>query len=293
MKLSVILLTYNSQNTIMNCLNSLADNYNVEFKKKEYEVIVFDNNSPDTTLSEVKNFFQENSHIKHQISQSSKNLGYAAGINKAVEYTSGKYILILNPDTTVKNEGLARMLDYIEEDEKVAIMGGRLVSENKIVEKSAGNDFNLLHVLSLSLGVDSLFKMRFAPDTIEDVNWVSGGCMLVRRKIFQDLNGFDERYFMYVEDADLCRRARDVDYKVVYFPEFEVTHEAHASGSREFAIANIYKGLRHYSRKFHGQLEQFLIQFLLVAKAGLLIAISKIVRDNKLHDTYSKALKEI
>lgn len=293
MQLSIILLTFNSQNTIEKCVQSIVANFEKELEKNEYEILIQDNASQDNTRQVLSKLKKKHPTLPLSIHTSEKNLGFAAGINKVSKKAKGDFLLILNPDTQIKNDLVKRMILFMREDEKTGVMGGRLTSTTGKVEKSAGNDFGILHVFLLALGLDKYTGMRKAPNTIQRVDWVSGGCMLIRKKLFVDLQGFDEQYFMYLEDADLGKRARGVGYRVIYFPDFAVIHTEHASSDKSFAIGQIYKGLMIYSRKFHAKSTHILVQFLLAAKARLLASLASRAGKKKLSYAYKNALKNV
>ncbi len=293
MVLSIILLTYNSEQTIQTCLDALIKHYGKEFAKKEYEIVCYDNDSKDDTVKKVKDFFDQNKSVPNKVVQSDKNNGFAKGINNASKHAEGTYLLFLNPDAEVINDKIKNAIEYLNDNNDVALLGGKLITGDGDVEKSTGHEFTLFHVFLMSLSLDSLFGMRSAPTSTQDVQWVSGGFMFARKTDFNSLKGFDEAYFMYLEDADIARRARNEGKRVVYYPYPEAIHTGHASGSREFAITNIYKGIIIYGKKFNNQSSRDLIQFLLRAKARVLIALSYVVGSQGMRSTYQAALKSI
>lgn len=264
-----------------------------ELIKKEYEIICYDNDSKDDTVKKVKDFFDKNRGIQRKVIESNENNGFAKGINNASKHAQGTYLLFLNPDAEVINGKIKNAIEYLEDSKDVAILGGKLITRDGDVEKSTGQDFTLLHVFLMSLSLDSLLGMRSAPTDAQEVDWVSGGFMFTRAADFKSLKGFDEKYFMYLEDADIAKRAREKGKKVIYYPYPEAIHTGHASGSREFAITNIYKGIIIYTKKFNTQGSLDLIQFLLRAKARVLIALSYVVGSQGVRSTYQAALKSI
>lgn len=292
MQLSIIILTYNSQEEITRCLASIAQHYAPQLNSEKFEIIIADNASKDNSIKTVKSFFKE-TKFAHLIIQNKENLGFAKGINEAVKKAKGKYVVFLNPDTKLLNQGFEDALEYFKTNAKTGIIGGKLQNTQGDIEKSTGTDFGVWHILLLTFGLDSIFGQRKAPGSTVSVDWVSGGCMIVPTQLFLDMDGFDERYFMYVEDADLCRRSRAIDMKVVYLTQLEVEHVSHASGNREFAIVNIFKGLSIYAQKFNDPKTSNLIQFLLRAKARILIAFSYCLGNKTMRNTYRNALKAV
>ena len=292
MVLSIILLTYNSEQTIEVCLNALFKHYQKEFAAKEYEIVCYDNNSKDNTIKIVKDFFAEHKGIQNKVIKSEENNGFAKGINNAAKFADGTYLLFLNPDAEVVNNKIRNAIQYLSDNKSVSILGGKLISKNGNTESSTGHDFTLFHVCLLCLSLDEIFNMRSAPKEAQEVQWVSGGCMFVVKEDFKSLGGFDEKYFMYLEDADISRRARSKGKKVIYYPYPEAIHTGHASSNREFAITNIYKGIMIYTKKFNLRWSN-LIQFLLRAKARVIIAFTYISGNQSLRETYKAALNSI
>lgn len=287
--LSIIILTYNSQDTIVECLKSIEQSYQNKFQQKEFELIVSDNNSTDATLDVVKKYLDKSKNfLKKAVIQNRQNVGFAKGINQAAQKAEGDVLLFLNPDTIVLNKGIVEMNKYMGGNENVAIMGGRIKKSETEDELSAGRDYSPLHVFLLALSLDEKLGMRFAPQKIQIVDWVSGGFMLVKKDVFEKLGGFDEKYFMYLEDADLGKRAREAGYEVVFHPAGEVLHKNHGSSNKGFAIASIYKSLIRYTQK-HYQSALFLVKFLLVAKAKLIVAVSLFTNNKANKHTYKKA----
>ena len=117
--------------------------------------------------------------------------------------------------------------------------------------------------------------------------------MMVRSDVFRNLGGFDENYFMYVEDMDLCLRAKKENYKTYFSPSAIILHKGQGSSSRSFAIKNIYKGLIYFNKKHGNNLSLLLIKSLLVFKASVLVLLGKIINNKYLVLSYKEALKSI
>lgn len=294
--ISIIILTYNSSNHISACLDSIFKFYGEEIKEKKLELIIVDNNSTDGTRGAVFDFFQEekSSELKIKIKenltfiQNRENTGFAKGANLGAEEAKGEILLFLNPDTKFVDKSLTKASFDLEN--KTAIVGGKMKSAEG-VENSAGKFYSILNILFFALGIENIVGIRFAGDKKKYVDYVSGGFIFVEKKVFDELSGFDEKYFMYVEDMDLCFRAKKLGYKVLYNPEIALVHYKHGSSSRSFAIINIYKGIYYFFKKNRGQIEYFFVRLILSAKAIGVILLGFITRNREYVRTYKEALR--
>jgi len=122
---------------------------------------------------------------------------------------------------------------------------------------------------------------------------VSGGFVAIRGEVFKQLNGYDADYFMYVEDMDLCFRAKELGFKTIYMPCAVIRHQGQGSSNREFAIVNIYKGIQIFNSKHSSFFMQQYVKNLLSLKAALIIFIASVFGRRTLVETYQKALKNI
>lgn len=288
-KVSIIILTYNSSSYISDLIKSIkALNPNTS----DYEIIVVDNSSVDDTVSQVSRTtprFGGQASIK--LIENEKNLGFAAGINRGSKEANGEYLLFMNPDTVFEKGNINDLFSVFDMFENAGIVGGKLIDKNGKEEKSAGRFFGLFEIFLMALGLDETFGVRTCPKEIKKVAFVSGGFMMVKKELFKKLNGFDENFFMYVEDVDFCKRTKNKGYQTYFTPDVCLMHFSHGSSSRSFAIENIYKGLLYYTKKHGNILSYSLVKLVLKLKAALLVIIGTIINNSSLADAYSKALK--
>ena len=282
-KVSVIILTYNSSAYISELIKSTKE-FNPD--GSSFEIIVVDNSSTDDTLVKLKPFENEITIKKNE-----KNLGFAGGINEGAKIAKGDYLLFINPDTKFDKGKIEDLVSVFEKFGKVGIVGGKLIDKNGRAEKSTGRFFGLFEIFLMSLGLDEAFGLRSSPKEIKKVDFVSGGFMMVKKQVFEKLNGFDENFFMYVEDVDFCKRAKNAGYQTYFTPETELVHVSHGSSDRSFAIENIYKGLFYYTKKHGNIFSYYLVKLLLRLKAIVLVIIGTIFNNSYLVDTYGKVLK--
>jgi GT2 family glycosyltransferase len=286
-KLSIVILSYNTKNLTLVCLKSIVYRYKAKLQKKEFEIIVVDNNSSDNSAYCIKDYIVS---IKYggiiNLIQSEENLGFAKGCNLGARFAKGKYLLFLNSDTQVLDKGFIKMVQFLEENPKVAILGGKLKNIDGSLQPSVGKFYNLFNLFFLLLGKDN----RQSPKDIARVDWVSGACLMIRKDIFNRIKGFDGHLFMYMEDMELCYNARKSGFFTYFYPDVSVAHQELGSSNRAFAIKYIYKGILYFYRK-HRNYEYGLAKFMLVIKATVAILIGSLSGNSNLKTTYQEALK--
>lgn len=276
---SIIILSYNTKEYLSSCLQSIYK----YVSHTPYEVIVIDNDSSDRSAEMIEKDFK-----KVRLTKSKENLGFAKGANLGAKQAKGEYLLFLNSDTTFINDAIQLLYRSIQ-IHKGGIVGGRMLNLDGTTQRSFGNFYDLLHVAQMLFGGDSA-ELLHVPKTQSRVDWVSGGFMLIRKDVFDKLKGFDENFFMYIEDMELCFRARKFGYKTYYCPEAIIKHIGHGSSNRQFAIVHIYKGLLYHYKKHYSPLQYGVLKILLITKAVVAFFTGVVTSNPQLQDTYKKAL---
>lgn len=284
-EISFVILTYNSEAFIDKLINSLFLFLEEDIQEDRAEVIVVDNNSEDNTVPLVKK-------IKNiTLLENKTNLGFSKGINRGVSVAKSNYVVIINPDTELKEGNFYKVLEQFKNDEKLAVIGGKIIGKNDKYEKSAGKFLKTFEIMLMSLGLDEVFEVRFSPDKLQEVDFVSGAFMIIKKSIFDELSGFDENLFMYVEDMEFCYRVKKAGYKVIFDPNIIIFHNSHGSSSRGFAIKNIYIGLLYFQKKHGNSLSFLLVKILLCLKARSLVLVGRIINNKYLASTYLEVQK--
>jgi GT2 family glycosyltransferase len=277
---SIIILSYNTSDLLHQCLSALYT-----YLPEQAEVIVVDNDSSDGSVEMIKKQFPKVSIVINK-----ENLGFAAGINIGVKKATGTYLLLLNSDAMIQDNGISDMITFLEHDRTIGVLGGLLVNEDGTIQRSYGSFYTLPAVTRMLLVGD---KGELIGQTIakpEAVDWVSGGFMLIRKEIFDTIDGFDGNFFMYIEDMEFCYRVIKHGYKVCIFPSVRVYHVGQGSSNRSFAVQHIYKGLRYFYKKHRKPWEYMIVTLLLIVKAIALIGIGSLTKNDYLVTTYRKAL---
>jgi len=224
MKLSITIVNYHSEKPLRKFLQSL-EAYRPEFL---HEVIVVDNSQSREEMRDLQEDFGE----WLQVIEVHQNLGFGAAQNKAVKKAKGEYILIANPDMEVTEASLKDLLDYGHDIKDFGIIGPQLIYPDGDVQESCRRFPRFSDLLVNRLRFLPGFNKRARSYLMEgrslskptQVDWLVGAAMLMKRDRFEELGGFDERFFLFFEDTDLCRRAKEVGYDVWYFPESQFVH---------------------------------------------------------------------
>lgn len=293
MKLSIVTLNFKKKDLTIACLASLYSHYKDQFEKGEMETIVVDNYSEDDSVKVVRNAIKKYSYHHVELIANSENAGFGKGCNLGASHAKGKYVLFLNNDTQVQNKGFLDMVEFLDHHPEIGILGGRMKNEDGTSQASAGKFYTFFNAILMILGMQRLGFLYSSPNEIKKVDWVSGGCMMVKKEMFEKIGGFDKEIFMYFEDVELSYRAKKKGFLTYYFPGSETLHIGQGSSNRSFAVINIYKGLMFFYKKHMPQWQTNMIKLFLVVKALLLVQIGKLTRNHYLSSTYEQAFTAI
>lgn len=300
MKLSIIIVSYNTSTLLQNCLSSVYKALSFGNLDKTSEVIVVDNASADESVRMVAENFP-----KVHLICNKKNVGFAKANNQGIRKAKGKYILLLNSDTVVPPDALTNLLIAAKKEKDVAVVGGRLLNTDGSIQASAGFSPNLFRVFCWMTFLDDLpyLSLFLQPYHIEErkfyekpqqIDWVSGACLLLKREVLAKVGSLDEKIFMYGEEVEWCYRVAKAGYKILYTPEANIYHSKGASGEgKEAGIIEEYSYLRYFYLK-HKPYWQYLILSALLAYGALLrfVVFGIIGRYRERRDLYAKLLKK-
>jgi GT2 family glycosyltransferase len=272
MPISFIIVTHNSADFIGDCINSVSCQKSNDITT---EIILVDNASTDSTVEILRNKFPD-----ILLKENRENVGFAAAVNQAVSYSNREYILLLNPDTIIKENFIEKIFSSMQKYPDASIVGVKLVDEKKKHHPSAWKKISLMTIFvemffPYNLSIKLVTEQPVKPSRVQNV---SGACMLIRRDVFKKLNGFDTRFFLYYEEIDFCMRANKKGYKVYYNPEIEVVHYTAKSSSndKEDFFFNLYNNKLLFIKK-HFSFPFYLTGYLFIITGILLrIAVSVI-----------------
>ena len=257
MDLSIIIVSFNTKNLLVSCVKSIQE-YSKGIK---FEIIVVDNDSKDGSVEAAKN-------LGVRVIGNNKNLGFATANNQGVKISNGKYLLFLNSDTEIHDNVLGEMVHWMDLTSKAGIATCALKNKDGSMQATGGyfptlsrvfswmtiqdlpfvdnliKPFHPYHAKSLFFRGDSFYKTK------KELDWVTGAFLLTRRDVLEKAGGWDESFFMYVEEVDLCYRVIKLGYEVWYMPEWDITHLGGASSkNEEFSLVSEYQGLKKFYKK--------------------------------------------
>lgn len=216
------------------------------------EVYVVDNDSQDR-IEEVVAKFRAHSDIPVTLIRNGRNLGFAKANNQAIRRCSGKVVALLNPDTRVTKGALGRVMEWMATRPDVGIVGPKLLNPDGSLQESVRRFPGLLDQSLILLKLHHLWPSAppfrrylakdFAYEKEQDVDQLMGAALFVRRKVFEGIGLLDERFFIWFEEVDFCKRAKQAGWGVVYLPTASVIHH----GGKSFAQAMTLRKQRYFS----------------------------------------------
>jgi len=265
-QLSIVIVSWNVRDLLRDCLHSIEQTQG----DLAVETIVLDSASTDGSPEMVATEFPQVALIA-----ATENVGFPRGNNMGIAKAHGRYILLLNPDTILHGNALANMLDYLENQLDVGVVGPQLLNEDGSVQSSrrrfptlttAFFESTWLQSYAPKQILNSFYALDIADDQTADVDWVMGACLMTRQEIARTVGGLDEGYFMYSEELDWCRRMKMAGWRVVYLPTAQVTHYQGKSSEQVVAQRHIYfnRAKLRYFRKYHGRFPTFWLRLFLL-----------------------------
>lgn len=270
--LSIVIVNWNVRELLRRCLESIlrsdglsvagvAGPHSAARSRWTAEVIVVDNASADGSAAMLAQDFPAVQAIANP-----DNRGFTRANNQGLAASRGRYVLFLNPDTEMAPAALGHMLAYAEAQPRAGIVGPQLRYGDGSMQSSRRR-FPTLATFFLESTVvqrwwprnrvlSRYYVLDRPDDATSQVDWVVGACMLVRRAVLDQIGGFDEGFFMYSEELDLCRRAVDAGWQVIYLPAAVVTHHEGKSSEQVVAARHIrfHSSRVRYVQKYHGTL---------------------------------------
>lgn len=249
MDISIVILNYKSKGFALNCLKSIKE---ADFGSLRHEIIVVDNNSEDS-IGEILNWQYPDVFFI----QNHKNTGMGAGNNLGIKKASGKYVVIMNPDTLAEKNTFTDLFKYMEENPEVGLAGPKQLNPDRSIQNSCYRWHSLLTPIyrRTPLGdlrfarrdLDRFLMKDFDHESEREVDWLLGSFLFCRSKALDEVGLFDDRFFLYFEDTDLCRRFWIKGWKIMYYPQVTIIHNHNRASARD----PWYKFFINQAARFH------------------------------------------
>ncbi|MFH1526678.1 MAG: glycosyltransferase family 2 protein [Bacteroidota bacterium] len=275
MDLSIIIPTYNIAEVLDDCLNSIIK-YSQDLS---YEIIVVDNASSDN-IDEIIAKYKDIKFIKNK-----KNLGFGKASNQGFRIAKGTYILFLNSDTRIHDNCFKKLIDKLEQDKTIGFIGPKMTNRDGSFQAACRRTiptpfaaFCRMFGLSKMFPNNPLFNQyslgNISIDKEMEIEAISGACLMSRKDILDKIGGFDEQYFIYGEDLDMCLQITKLGYKGYYYPKAEILHFHKATTKKRkymFLFHFYYSAYLFFKKNYNSK---FLLIFVM---AGLIIRCSAAV----------------
>ncbi len=253
MALSIVIVNYNTERLLKDCLESVYAGAN----GTPFDVWVVDNNSRDNSVPMVKVRFP-----LVKVVQNKSNVGFSRANNLVISQSRSDYILLLNPDTLIIGDAIEEVLKFMNEHPHVGIAGCKILNKDGTLQLACRRSIPTPEVAFYRLtGLSTLFPKSQtmakynltyeSPDKIQEVDAVSGAFLMIRRKVIEDIGLLDEQFFMYGEELDWCLRAKRAGWTVMYYPAAQIVHykgESTKYNSRKAAV-EFYRAMYLFHRK--------------------------------------------
>jgi GT2 family glycosyltransferase len=222
--LSVIIVSFNTRDLLRSCIKSVYQTV----RNVDFEILVADNGSNDGSPEMIEAEFKYVKLVRNE-----ENVGFAKANNQAMRVANGRYVLLLNSDTILRDEAIEKLVMFMDKHPEAAAVGPKILNYDGTLQNK-GNLFpspylSLIRALGINLLSDKVKEKLFPrfhwnADECRQVDWLSGCCMLVSKNILQDIGFMSEDFFLYCEEVEWCYRARRKKYQVWYIPHAEVIH---------------------------------------------------------------------
>jgi len=250
-ELSIIIVNYNNLAFIDSCLDSIFNSRETYSK----EVIVVDNLSTDGSVSLIKSKYPQAILIEN-----TSNLGFGKANNIGVSRSKAETIILLNPDTIVSDGQLSKLADFLLKMPNAGLAAPKLINPDGTLQYSCRRFYDIRTVFFRRIFSRSTIGQKLSDhhlmkewdhNSTKEVEWAVAACAAIRRSVWEQLGGFDEKYMLYFEDVDLCRRISNLGLKVYYYPESVVTHHFQresAGGFSKKTVWHIKSAIRYFSK---------------------------------------------
>ena len=252
-KFSIIIVTWNTAQITQKCVDTINKYIPGQ------EIIVVDNGSEDNTISLLK----KNKNVK--IIENHTNLGFAKANNIGLKHASSDYIVFMNSDIELLDKTIADMVDYLKTHSDIGLIGPKFLNPDLTPQASVFPPQTFWNAFrEFWLNQKNAYS-KYLPNTDipTKVSYISGGCIAVQKNFFKKIGSWNEKYFFYFEDMDLCREVLRSGKNIIFYPQCQVIHRHGASGKKLADPQNQWRRLIPSSIKFHGFVQHYFINFII------------------------------
>ncbi len=253
-KLSVIIINYNVRFFLEQCLLSVIK----ACENISYEIIVIDNNSIDGSREMIKDSYSQVKLISNP-----ENIGFSKANNIGVSKANGKYLLILNPDTVIAEDTLQKIIDFAEKQENLGVLGVKMIDGSGSFLPESKRNIPTIKIATKKIigNSENYYANYISENEVSEVEILTGAFMLLKRKIYLEVGGFDEDYFMFGEDIDLCYKILNKGYQNIYFGKSSIIHYKGESTIKDASyLKNFYGAMQIFFKKHYR--ENVLLNFI-------------------------------
>jgi len=287
MDVSIIIVSWRVCRALEKCLNSIFQNT----KDLTFEVFVVDNNSQDGTVEMVSNDFREAILITNK-----ENNGFAKACNQAIKKSTGDYILLLNPDTEITNNAIAKTQQFMEQTDDCGIAGCRINNEDGTLQLSVRKFPNFISHIFILLKLHNFFpnqksireyyQFDFQHDKTKVVDQVMGAFFMIKRKVLDKIGLLDEHFFIWYEEVDFCKRALKAGWKTYFYADTHIIHQKGESFAQKAPLDKqliLNRSLLYYFYKHQSRIEYFILTCLYPISIilALLVQLFKVKKKRK------------
>ena len=259
MDLSIVIVSWKTKNFIQKCLASIFR----EARNLKFEVFVIDNNSGDGTVEMVKNDFPQVKLIAN-----TKNLGFAKACNQAMRQAIGDFVLLLNPDTEITNNALEKLVTFMMENPEAGVVGCKLLNPDNSHQLSVRRfpTFCSHFLMMLKIhnflpeikSIKNYYWLDFDYNKTQKVDQVMGAAFMIRTAVLKKVGFLDQKFFLWYEEIDFCKRIKKAGWQVYYFPDAQIKHQKGESFKQQLPLKKqviLNKSILHYFNKHKPKIE--------------------------------------
>ena len=277
MKLSIIIVSWNTCELTLKCIKSVFEFLDPVFQRDDkWEVFIVDNNSSDDTTNNLEVYKNKNNLNNLNIIKNKNNLGFSKANNIGVRQAQGDLILLLNPDAELIDHSLLKIIEFINSNPKIGVVGPKLLNTDRTLQRSCRRFPKLIDQFFIQLkfynffpnkisAIKKYFMLDFDHNKIKEVDQIMGAAMLIKKQVLDEIGLFDEKFWAVFDEVDLCKRIKDKAWKIYFNPECEIVHYKEQSFKQMASLRkqmNYNHSMYRYFKKYKPFYQLFILWLL-------------------------------